>query len=306
MFGKVLFFYLFLFMSFFSFSQTVVPLYQGEIPNSKVDKSIKETSETKNNILIINNVTEPSLSVYLPTKEKANGSAVIICPGGGYWVLAASHEGTDVAKKLNEIGVAAFVLKYRLPDEKIMKIPEIGPLQDAQKAIQMVREKAKEYNINTNRIGIMGFSAGGHLASTAGTHFQKSYIDNTKNINLRPDFMILIYPVISSDTNIAHKGSHEKLLGKNASVAKYKEYSNELHVNDKTPPTFLVHASDDEGVKSANSIVFYEALRKFKIPVEMHIYQGGGHGFGMNNPTTKDQWMERLKNWMDSNGWLKK
>ncbi len=293
-------------MSIFSFSQTIIPLYLGEIPNSKVDNSVKEKSEIKNNIILISNVKEPTLSVYLPAVGKSNGSAVIICPGGGYWALAAGHEGVDVAKKFNEIGVAAFVLKYRLPNEKIMVTPEIGPLQDAQRAIQIVREKAKEWNINSNRIGIMGFSAGGHLASTAGTHFEKSYIDNKSNINLRPDFMILIYPVISSELDIIHNGSHEKLLGKGASIEKYKEYSNELHVNDKTPPTFLVHASDDEGVKPANSIVFYEALSKFKIAAEMHIYQAGGHGFGMNNTTTKDRWMERLKNWMNSNGWLKK
>ena len=287
------------------FSQTVIPLYNGPIPNSKIDKSVKELSETKNKILLISHVTQPTLSVFLPKKEKANGTAVIICPGGGYWVVAADHEGYEVAKKLNEMGVAAFVLKYRLPDSKIMDKPEIGPLQDAQRAIQLVREKAKEYNINPDRLGIVGFSAGGHLASTAGTHFEKAYIENKNNINLRPDFMVLAYPVISTDTSIAHKGSHEKLLGKNVSAEKLKEYSNELHVNAKTPPTFLIHATDDEGVKPANSIVFYEALIKNKIPTELHIYQGGGHGFGLHNPTTKDEWIERLRNWMDGNGWLK-
>jgi acetyl esterase/lipase len=289
------------------FSQTVIPLYKDSIPNSKFSAD-KETSKTEgeNKILIISNVSRPSLTAFLPPKEKANGTAVIICPGGGYSILAASHEGYDVAKKFNEMGVAAFVLKYRIPDDSTMINKETGPLQDAERAIQIVRENAEAWNISPRKIGIMGFSAGGHLASTAGTHFNHVIIDNKKNISLRPDFLILIYPVISFSDSIGHVGSRDNLLGKNPSAEKIKEYSNELQVTVQTPPSFLVHAGDDGAVNVKNSIYFYEALQQNHVNAELHIYPKGGHGFGMNNPTTKDKWMERLQNWMDSNGWMKK
>jgi acetyl esterase/lipase len=280
-------------------AQTIIPLYKDSIPNSKPSQN-EETStyEGENKILIVHNVSRPSLTVFLPPKEKANGTAVIICPGGGYSILAASHEGYDVARKFNEWGITAFVLKYRIPDDKTMLNKEIGPLQDAQRAIQMVRERAKEWNINPSKIGIMGFSAGGHLASTAGTHFNHIVIENKNNTSLRPDFMILIYAVISFSDSIGHIGSRDDLLGKNPSPEKIKEYSNELQINSNTPPAFLVHAGNDDVVKVENSIYFYEAEQKNKIPAELHIYPKGGHGFGMHNPTTKDQWMERLRNWL--------
>jgi acetyl esterase/lipase len=302
-------FFLFILCNFCirGFSQTVIPLYKDSIPNSKFSAD-KETSKTEgeNKILIISNVSRPSLTAFLPPKEKANGTAVIICPGGGYSILAASHEGYDVAKKFNEMGVAAFVLKYRIPDDSTMINKETGPLQDAERAIQIVRENAEAWNISPRKIGIMGFSAGGHLASTAGTHFNHVIIDNKKNISLRPDFLILIYPVISFSDSIGHVGSRDNLLGKNPSAEKIKEYSGELQVTVQTPPSFLVHAGDDGAVNVKNSIYFYEALQQNHVNAELHIYPKGGHGFGMNNPTTKDKWMERLQNWMDSNGWMKK
>jgi acetyl esterase/lipase len=283
-----------------SFSQTIIPLYHDSIPNSKASANEENsTYEGEHKILIVHNVSRPSLTVFLPPKEKANGTAVIICPGGGYSILAASHEGYDVAKKFAEWGIVAFVLKYRIPDEKTMINKEIGPLQDAQRAIQIVRERAKEWNVNPNKIGIMGFSAGGHLASTAGTHFEKAVIENKNSTSLRPDFMILLYPVISFTDSIGHIGSRDNLIGKNPSPEKIKEYSNELQVTAKTPPAFLVHGGNDDVVKVQNSLYFYEALQKNNVPTELHIYPKGGHGFGMNNPTTKDQWMERLKNWLD-------
>jgi acetyl esterase/lipase len=285
------------------YSQTVIPLYD-KIPNSKPSTEVKEKTETgKDGLTRISQVTDPTLTVFVP--KNPNGTAVVICPGGGYWIVAIDHEGYQVAKKFNEMGVTAFVLKYRLPDERISPLPEIAPLQDAQRAIQIVRQRAKDYKINPDKVGIMGFSAGGHLASTAGTQFQKALIDNIDNINLRPDFMVLAYPVISGDTNIAHKGSHEKLLGKNASAEKRREFSSEKQVTPQTPPTFLVHATDDSAVKPENSVVFYLALRKNNVPSEMHIYQKGGHGFGLNNKTTADSWFERLANWMKAGGWTK-
>ena len=284
-------------------AQQTIPLYPGAIPNSKT-VSDTEKSEQKGEITIVSNISRPTLSIYLPPKKKANGTAVVICPGGGYWINAISHEGTDVARRFNEMGVAAFVVKYRIPNDATMENREIGPLQDAQQALKVVRQRAAEWRVNPNKIGIMGFSAGGHLASTAGTHFAKSVIPDAGGINLRPDFMILIYPVISFQDSVGHLGSREQLLGKKPALEKKNYYSNELQVSPETPPTFLVHASDDEVVKPQNSILFYQSLLKNKVAAELHLYQKGGHGFGMNNPTTRDAWMERCKNWMRTNGWL--
>lgn len=285
-------------------SQTIIPLYKNNIPNS-IPGANQEKADSSGTITRISNVSVPTLTAYLPLKDQANGTAVIICPGGGYSILAIGHEGYNVAEALNKAGVAAFVLKYRLPDSKIMPNKEIGPLQDAQQAIKLVRERAAEWNIDPKKIGIAGFSAGGHLASTAGTHFATPVIDNKEKTSLRPDFMILAYPVISFTDSIGHLGSRTNLLGKSPSPDKIKLYSNELQVNKKTPPAFLVHAGDDEGVKVANSIRFYQALKKNGVPAELHIYPKGGHGFGLKNPTTPDLWMERCINWMAGNGWLK-
>jgi len=282
-----------------------IPLYEDKIPNEVAGPNEEKSENRSANFLVISKVRKPTLTAFLAPKNKANGTAVIICPGGGYSILAAGHEGYDVARKFNELGISAFVLKYRLPDAKVSSNPEIAPLQDAQQALLIVKKRAAEWNINPSRIGIMGFSAGGHLASTAGTHFQKVVVPNATNVNVRPDFMILIYPVISGNPAIAHQGSFDNLVGKQASAAKLKEYSNESQVTTQTPPTFLVHASDDEVVKSENSIVFYQALLRNKIPAELHIYQKGGHGFGLKNPTTTDSWFDRCSNWLRSNGWLK-
>jgi acetyl esterase/lipase len=302
---KLIFLIAFLMISRTVSSQEVIPLYPGKIPNSKPGAN-NERSETSDGILIISKVSEPSLTIFLPPKEKSTGTAVIICPGGGYWIIAAGHEGNDVAKKFNEEGVAAFVLKYRIPNNETMVEKEIGPLQDAQRAIQLVRQNARKWKIRKNKIGIMGFSAGGHLASTAGTHFEKSYIDNKKHISLRPDFMILIYPVISFSDSIGHLGSRDQLIGKNASADKINEYSNELHVTANTPPAFLVHSKNDSGVSWKNSMSFLHALQQKNVPAEIYLYENGGHGFGMNNPTSNVKWMDKVLLWMERNGWLKK
>jgi acetyl esterase/lipase len=175
---------------------------------------------------------------------------------------------------------------------------ETGPLEDAQRALLVIRLKAREWGIFPNRIGIMGFSAGGHLASTAGTHFDKNYIPNPDHISLRPDFMILIYPVISFNPRIAHMGSSQNLIGAHPSPEKIREYSNEEQVADQTPPAFLVHAKDDDAVPFANSTEFAEALRKHHIPVEVYLYDRGGHGFGMNNHTSSQAWMDLCIRWI--------
>jgi acetyl esterase/lipase len=284
-------------------AQTIIPLYDGAIPGSKPVVNKEKDEKGTDGGSRISKVSAPTLSVFLPAKEKANGTAVIICPGGGYVRLSMTKEGNDVAKVLNEWGITAFVLKYRLPEDSIMEQKEIGPLQDAQRAIQLVRSRAAEYNIDQNKVGIIGFSAGGHLASTAGTHFKKAVIPNKPRINLRPDFMILMYPVISLTDSLAHKGSQVSLLGKNPSPRKIKLFSNEFHVTKKTPPTFLVHAKDDKTVKVENSIIFYNQLQKKKVPAEIHLYEKGGHGFGLNNTTSTDKWTDWLKVWMKD--WLK-
>lgn len=283
-----------------------IPLY----PNNNIPGNLpgpdEETTSSEGGIVRVNKIRTPTLKVYLPAKEKANGAAVVICPGGGYSIVAIDHEGYKVAEKFNEMGVAAFVLKYRIPNIKNQKDPSIAPLQDAQQAILTVRANAQKWNINPARVGIMGFSAGGHLASTAATHFDHALISNPEKISLRPDFAMLIYPVISADLSITHSGSFKNLLGENPSQEQLNLYSNEKQVTDQTPPAFLVHASDDKGVNPNNSIVFYQALLKHHIAAEIHIYENGGHGFGMHNPTTKEEWMDRCQNWMDANGWLKK
>jgi acetyl esterase/lipase len=291
-------------MSFFlstTRAQTVIPLYPGEIPNSKPGPDLETSEYTGDSILIIGKVSRPTLTIYLPPKEKATGAAVVICPGGGYWIVAAGHEGSDVAKRLNESGIAAFVLKYRIPDSSTMIHKEIGPLQDAQRAIQIVREHAVEWGLDEHRIGIMGFSAGGHLASTAGTHFKTSYIDNPKHINLRPDFMILIYPVISFTDRIGHIGSRDQLLGKHPAPEKIREFSNEMQVTDQTPPAFLAQAKDDDAVPFSNSVSFADSLKKHGVPEKVFLFEKGGHGFGLINKTSKVRWMDICLEWLKQN-----
>jgi acetyl esterase/lipase len=288
-----------------SSAQIVIPLYADSIPNSKPVADEEHSETDQRGIQRISKVSRPALTVYLPPKEKANGAAVIIFPGGGYRMLAASHEGSDVAKRFNDMGVTAFVVKYRLPSDVTMINKEVGPVQDAQRAIQLVREKAKEWNIDKERVGILGFSAGGHLASTAGTHFNHAYIKVDKKTNLRPDFMILVYPVISFADSICHMGSRTNLIGENPSDEKKREYSNELHVNKKTPPTYLVHAEDDSTVKVQNMLLFASALQKYKVPFDFYLYEKGGHGFGMNNSTSEVKWMDLVQEWMGKSGWLK-
>jgi acetyl esterase/lipase len=273
--------------AYMSNAQTVIPLYDGNIPNSKPG---------------ISKSAEPTLTVYQPAKKKANGTALIVCPGGGYSSVVMKKEGDDIAKFFTEWGITAFVLKYRLPNDTTMVQKEIGPLQDAQRALQVVRSRAKEWNINANKVGIIGFSAGGHLAATLGTHFKKAVIPNPGHTNLRPDFMILAYPVISFNDSLAHGGSKTHLLGNNPSNKLVKEYSNELHVTKETPPTFLVHAKDDNKVPVSNSTVFYDALVKNHVPAEIYLYEKGSHGFALNNTTSPEKWTDRLKIWMKK--WL--
>ncbi|MCF2520619.1 alpha/beta hydrolase [Dyadobacter sp. CY351] len=286
------------FFSLKSIAQTHINLYPGTVPNS-ISGPDQET-HTANALVdsLTSKVSIPGLTVFLPAKEKATGTAVIICPGGGYGTLLTKREGSDVARAFNKLGIAAFVVKYRLPDPKIMKDQSIGPIQDAQQAIKIVREHAAEFGIGPNKIGIMGFSAGGHLASTAGTHFKTRYIDQAGKTSLRPDFMILINPVVSFNDSTGHMGSRENLLGKNARAKKIRLFSNELQVTKETPPAFLVHSGADVVVPVSNSIQFYKALNKNGIPAALHIYSKGEHGF-LTYPTF-EEWFGRVAGWMET------
>ena len=276
-------------------AQELIRLYTGTIPGS-AGSAIKELPGTKPTPGMISLVTDPELELYLPDKEKATGAAVIICPGGSYKVLTYQAEGIRTAQEFMRKGIAAFVLKYRLPDDAIMNDKKTGPLQDAQQAVKVVRENAGKWGIDINRVGIMGFSAGGHLASTVATHFEKSLIDNPGKINLRPDFLIIVYPVISMQDNLTHPDSRTNLLGASPSKEVIDLFSNEMQVTENTPPTYLIHAADDKLVDVDNSISFFEALRHHDVPVEMHIYPKGGHGFVLRQKP--EEWMLPLFSWM--------
>ncbi len=285
-------------------AQPVLPLYTGTVPNS-IPSNLQETSVTlANGGVRISNVIQPNLTVFVPPPGTANGTAVIICPGGGYARLSIDSEGYDVAKRLNEMGVTAFVLKYRLPNDESQPEKSITPLLDAQQALRLVRQLAPKYSLNPERIGLMGFSAGGHLAAWAGTQFARPVGAGPGPVSVRPAFLVLLYPVISFRDSLMHVGSRENLLGKTPSAEQVRQYSNEAQVSAQTPPTFIVHAQDDNTVPVQNSLVFYQACLRHNVPVEMHLYPRGGHGFGLHNATTKDNWTDRLKNWLDTNGWL--
>jgi acetyl esterase/lipase len=281
-------------------AQRLINLYSGNIPNSKktVLKDIPENPSEG----LVRRVITPTLQMYLPEKDKANGAAIVICPGGGYSVIVYDGEGVTTAKEFVKKGIAAFVLKYRLPNDSFQLNKTIVPLQDAQQAIKMVRDSAAAWGIDANKVGIMGFSAGGHVASTEATHFNKPLIENKSNTNLRPDFQILVYPVISMQDSLTHKDSRRQLLGTNPLKEIIDLYSNELQINKNSPPAYITQAADDKVVDVDNSIVYFEKLRHNNVPVEMHIYQKGNHGFVFRHPG----WMEPLFEWMNSNNWMNK
>jgi acetyl esterase/lipase len=246
----------------------------------------------------------PTLAAYIAPPDKAVGTAVIVCPGGGYGSLAMDHEGKQIAVWLNNLGISAFVLKYRLGP----RYHHPAPLMDAQRAIRTVRQRAQEYGIRADRVGIWGFSAGGHLASTAATHFDKGSpdpADPLDRVSSRPDFAVLAYPVISFTTEYVHKGSRRNLLGEPFDEKLAAALSNETQVTSETPPTFLFHTNEDTGVPPENSVLFYLALRKAKVPAELHIYEKGRHGVGLA-PTDPvlSSWAGRLTDWLKIRGLL--
>ncbi len=293
--------------------QEKIPLYpDGAIPNAKKNTIAEEVSirnlETGEAFRFVTKISQPELSVYLPDPAKNTGIGVIICPGGGYMGAAIDHEGYWMAEKLKEAGIAAFVLKYRMPMEATSTRKEYAPLQDAQRALQLVRGNARKWRLDPDRIGIAGSSAGGHLASTAGTHYAEAQIPNPGETNLRPDFMILNYPVISFADSLTHGGSRRNLIGRQDAAGNWtipeagiKTFSNELWVTPETPPSFVTHAVDDPLVDVRNSVLFIAALQQNRVPVESFFYATGGHGYGMDNPRAEVDWIDPCIQWILGN-----
>jgi acetyl esterase/lipase len=281
----------------------VIPLWKV-IPQEIKAPDYKEKEDIKDGkVQSTSQVSIPTLSVFLPKGIKQNQTAVVIFPGGGYTHLAIDKEGTKVAEWFNSQGIVAFVLKYRLPNNLIMTNKTVGPLQDAQEAIRVIRLNAAVWNIDPNKIGVMGFSAGGHLASTLSTHYDDRVYETSSKISARPDFSLLIYPVISMENDITHKGSQVSLLGENASQQDIDSFSNEKKVTAQTPPAFLIHATDDSVVLPENSINYYLALKKNGVTAELHLYEKGGHGFGLGVNDTSKFWTKACEEWLKSNGY---
>lgn len=287
------------------FSQNkIISLWEGKVPGGIPNLSYKETVDSVSWIKV-RFVTNPTLEVYPAPAEKNTGTAVVICPGGGYYGLSFIGEGSQIAKWLNTLGINAFVLKYRLPDDVIMKNKTIGPMQDGQRAMRIVRSRAKEWGINPHKIGIIGFSAGGHLASTISTHFNEKVYESSDTTSARPNFSLLIYPVISMDSTITHMGSRQSLLGNNPNPELVKHFSNELQVTAKTPPAFMVHSIDDGAVSVQNSIRYALAMHEHGVTCELHIYEHGGHGYGLALwGGTHSAWPEACRKWLEENVFL--
>jgi acetyl esterase/lipase len=284
--------------------QKTMNIWPGGIPGLLFNDSYLEVSTTGEGFITrFEKTTNPMLYIFLPPKEKVTGTAVLICPGGGYAALAFGHEGNAIASWLNDNGIAGIILKYRLPSDLIMKDKSIGPLQDAQEAMRIIRRNAAMWNIDPNKVGVIGFSAGGHLASTLSTHYDEKVYDATDTVSARPDFSLLIYPVITMDSSFTHAGSRRNLLGDHPSNEAIRRFSNELQVNEKTPPAFMVHSADDKAVPVKNSIVYYEQLVKYNIPSELHVFQKGGHGYGLGGSRdTQSAWPSLCISWLKASG----
>lgn len=274
-------------------AQTPIPLWPERMPNSKGLKIAEAIHDER-----IQAVARPELIAFFPNREAQTSAAVIICPGGGYKHLAIHKEGYQVAKWLNTIGVNAFVLKYRLPNSPDIEAPHLAPLQDAQRAVKLIRSRAREWNLDSQKIGVLGFSAGGHLAATAGTLFERDWSkisDTLAAVNARPNFMILIYPVIAYVKS--------SLLGENPSAEWLELFATDRQVSAATPPAFIAIADDDKIAAPEQCVAFYQALRRHQISAELHIFRSGGHGFGLgkknvahgNWPALCELWLREMK-----------
>lgn len=277
--------------------QVPIPLYETHVPNARqVPADYQEQTDADG---LITRITQPALIPFFPEEQTATGTAILIFPGGGYRLLSlAACE--EIAKALNKEGIAAFIVKYRLPNDTIMINRSIGPLQDAQAAIRLVRKRAAEWGIDPKKVGMMGLSAGGHLVSMEGTQQNRVVISNEEKSNLRPDFMALLYPVIIYDPAIPR--TRENLIGKQPSPELLNLYSTDKHVTATTPPTFMVHAADDDVIPVKNTLSFFDALLKANVKAEMHILQSGGHGFALTDAGSKDNWFRMFRSWLTENG----
>ncbi|MDR2440466.1 MAG: alpha/beta hydrolase [Planctomycetaceae bacterium] len=287
-------------------------VFMNTVVHAAEQKQITLWEQGAPNALGTEEKDKPRITVWFPDKNNATDMAVIVCPGGGYAGLALDHEGKQIGEWFHSFGVTAVILEYR---HRGKGYGHPNPLLDVQRAIRTVRFHANDWGIDPAKIGVMGFSAGGHLASTAGTHFDNIKEPNSEKIpndeidkmSCRPDFMILCYPVIQFATKFTHIGSQNNLIGANAPKELIDYYSNEKHVTEKTPPTFIFFTNEDTAVPAENGIAFYLALRKHKIPAELHIYQKGAHGQGLaKNRTGNEIWPELCKAWLINNGFLKK
>lgn len=275
-------------LSFSARSQETIPLYpEGNIPFAKANGEI------------------PKLTVYRPAKDLSKGTAVIVCSGGAYGGRANSVEGLPACRKLVDEGITAFLLDYRVPRADRMNHKESVPLTDAQRAILFVRENASKFKIDPGKLGIMGFSAGGHLVSMVGTKFQSTKLENPKKTSLRPDFQILVYPVISFADSLTHLGSRSNLIGPEFTLEQIREYSSELQVSADTPPTYLTSGMDDKIVDVKNTLYFAAALKQYHVPVELFLYEKGYHGYGVNNIQAKVQWIDDCIDWIKSERYKK-
>ncbi|MDP4207373.1 MAG: alpha/beta hydrolase [Bacteroidota bacterium] len=286
-------------------AQQTMPLYPDSIPNCHNCDNHESFGGNTNGRKFLKNVTLPTLTVFLPEKPATNRTAVIICPGGGYSSLSIEDGGFDAARELTKNGIVAIVLKYRTTGEKCISGYSIVPLQDVQQAIYQTRLNASKWQIDLHKVGLLGFSAGGHLSGMAATQYNSLQID-AKGISLRPDFTILAYPVISFTDALTSRNSKSRLnlLGKNPSEQQKCWYSPELNVTAATPPSFLVHASNDSTAKVENSIAYYQALHNFGISAKLMIYQRGGHGFALYNKEEDDYWLPYAVKWLKLNLFL--
>jgi acetyl esterase/lipase len=290
--------------------QNQIPLWPGVAPGSEglhlTEQITERSTDPKLHDRAISGVTEPSIVPFFPSSGRANGTAVLICPGGGYAYTTFDVEGYDIAKWLNSIGVTAFVLKYRLPAEGHQQGYNV-PLEDGQRAMRLIRAHADDWKLDPNKIGVIGFSAGGHLASTLATQYSKavySKVDRADDLNARPNFLMLGYPVITMKSGITHSGTRLRLIGNNPSQQMIDEFSNELHVTGDTPPTFIVQANDDP-VSTLNSTLFYQALKSADVDAEMHIFRQGGHGYGIRKAHgSLVLWTALADEWLYSTGFI--
>lgn len=272
-------------------------MFDLAIGQEKVDFYPNGILGAKPNVDLGDNI--PELFFYKPLRQLHN-KVFLIIPGGGYARVAIGHEGHDIAKRLKELGYASYVLRYRLPIDSQMTDKRIAPIQDAQTALTYIRKHGKTNGIDVRQVGVMGFSAGGHLASTLSTHFDTSYINQKVDSNLKPDFSILVYPVITMSDGITHPGSKKNLIGPDVQEKDVVRFSNERRVTRQTPVTYLVHADDDTVVPIENSLAYQRALDRFGISNKLYRYQKGGHGFGMTNKKEEGDWLADMLTWLEA------